>query len=214
LVLWSVCVAGCATAQNTPAQDLAWERWRECSHFSNITLKEIRANGQVWAYTGDGSYNLGAWRECMQEALVKQRAAGQISSTAGPELSATSLKELIRFAYLTNEPPPPGTFLRSTGFSNMPPNKTEFAARSTVTFFYAISQVGRAFDGQILWLGPNGEAARKTNRLLDQTAAGGTYSWWTDSLPATATEPGSWIVELWLNGSLAGRYPFTVWPPR
>jgi len=34
LVAMMAASAGCATMANTPAQDLAWERWRACDHFS------------------------------------------------------------------------------------------------------------------------------------------------------------------------------------
>jgi len=39
--------AGCATAINTPAQDLAWERWRACDHFTAVTLDRIDLDGRI-----------------------------------------------------------------------------------------------------------------------------------------------------------------------
>jgi len=37
----------CATARNTPAQDLAWERWRGCDHFTAVTIDRIDLDGRI-----------------------------------------------------------------------------------------------------------------------------------------------------------------------
>ncbi len=39
--------AGCATARNTVAQDLAWERWKACDHFTAVTLDRIELDGRI-----------------------------------------------------------------------------------------------------------------------------------------------------------------------
>ncbi|HXJ82457.1 MAG TPA: hypothetical protein VMS64_27700 [Candidatus Methylomirabilis sp.] len=38
---------GCATGVNTRAQDLAWERWKACDHFSTIALDRIDPDGRL-----------------------------------------------------------------------------------------------------------------------------------------------------------------------
>ena len=47
LVAMMAASAGCATMANTPAQDLAWERWRACDHFSTISLERIEPDGRL-----------------------------------------------------------------------------------------------------------------------------------------------------------------------
>ncbi len=64
-------LTACATMANTPAQDLAWERWQKCNHFRLITLKEIKTDGQIWVWVGDGGEQT-AWRECDRKAREEQ----------------------------------------------------------------------------------------------------------------------------------------------
>jgi hypothetical protein len=218
-VMSTVGFTACASLKNTPAQDQAWERWQQCKHFPNITLKEIRANGEVWVFTGDGSHNLGPWRTCMQDALAAQRAAGRTHDLQLP-LGAAEVHELVRFAYFTTQPPVQGTFLRSAVLSNMPPKATSFTKGAPVTFFYAVTQLGRVLDTEILWTNPKGDLVKSTKHVIDQSRVAGTSSWvWrTDThlpssrLPSPVIE-GSWSVELIVDGHKAGRYDFTVAAP-
>ena len=39
--------SACASVRNTPAQDLAWERWRACDHFATVTLDRIELDGRL-----------------------------------------------------------------------------------------------------------------------------------------------------------------------
>jgi len=40
--------AGCASIQNTPTQDLAYDRWRSCaSSLSGTALERVDANGRI-----------------------------------------------------------------------------------------------------------------------------------------------------------------------
>ncbi|HEV2055872.1 MAG TPA: hypothetical protein VGV06_11965 [Methylomirabilota bacterium] len=66
--------AGCAAARNTPAQDLAWERWGACSHFSTITIERIELDGRlvVAAYEVDGA----RFSACVREAADDQIRRG------------------------------------------------------------------------------------------------------------------------------------------
>ena len=57
LLVLMVMATGCATAGNTPAQELAWERWGACNHFSTITLDRVDQDGRivVTGYQVDGA---------------------------------------------------------------------------------------------------------------------------------------------------------------
>ncbi len=66
--------AGCAAARNTPAQDLAWERWGACNHLSTISLDRIEMDGRlvVNAYEVDGA----RFAACVREAADDQIRRG------------------------------------------------------------------------------------------------------------------------------------------
>jgi len=65
---------GAACAPMTPAQNLAWDRWRTCDHFVTIHLVQILPSGDVVA-TGR-EYDAAPFSTCMQEVLVQQRSQG------------------------------------------------------------------------------------------------------------------------------------------
>ena len=71
LLVLMVMATGCATAGNTPAQVLAWERWGACNRFNTVTLDRVDQDGRlvVTAYQVDGA----SFTTCVQEA-----AAGQV----------------------------------------------------------------------------------------------------------------------------------------
>jgi len=66
--------AGCASARNTPAQDLAWERWMTCDHFVALTLDRIDRDGRlvVKAYESEAA----AFSACVREAATDQVRRG------------------------------------------------------------------------------------------------------------------------------------------
>jgi hypothetical protein len=74
LSLMLVAAAGCAVARNTPAQDLAWERWGVCNHFSTITFERIELDGRlvVAAYEVDHA----RFAACVREAADEQIRRG------------------------------------------------------------------------------------------------------------------------------------------
>jgi hypothetical protein len=67
-------VVGCAVARNTPAQELAWERWGACNHFSTITLDRIELDGRLVAngFEVDGA----RFSACVGEAAAEQVRRG------------------------------------------------------------------------------------------------------------------------------------------
>jgi len=62
--------AGCAAARNTLAQELAWERWGACNHFSTVTLDRVELDGRlvVTGYQVDGA----RFSACVREAAADQ----------------------------------------------------------------------------------------------------------------------------------------------
>lgn len=203
--------AGCASMGNTPAQDLAWERWQKCNHFPELRLKEIRPNGEVWVQWTNGQTATRQWQECMQNALQEQQQAGKLAPGVQPAISASEIRDLVRFAYFTNAPPTPGTYLRTALSTNMPPDVKEFPGTAPVTFIYGINQVGRILTIQTRWVRPDGALVRTIDRKLDQTGRAGTFTWQTQALdPPDLTQTGTWTVELLINGQPVGRYTFTL----
>jgi TolA-binding protein len=79
--------AGCAAARNAPAQDLAWERWGTCNHFSTITLERIELDGRlvVNAYEVD---------QARFAACVREAADDQIRRGAAPVPQAVVLVKI------------------------------------------------------------------------------------------------------------------------
>ncbi len=73
--------AGCASS--TPAQDLAWARWKTCDHFATIRLESIRLDGQIVA-TG-AEYEAAPFTACVQQAAAEQARQGL---AVGPDSSA------------------------------------------------------------------------------------------------------------------------------
>ena len=74
LFMMVVVVAGCATVANTPAQDLAWERWKACDHFSMIVLDRVDLDGRL-VVTGY-EYEVRPFTACVREAAAAQVRRG------------------------------------------------------------------------------------------------------------------------------------------
>jgi hypothetical protein len=72
--------SGCATLGNTPAQELAWERWGVCNRFTTITLERIEPDGRVVV----ASYEVDSapFAACMQAAADAQIRRG---ASLGPQ---------------------------------------------------------------------------------------------------------------------------------
>src|SRR5262249_59461172 len=69
--------AGCATMANTPAQNLAWERWRACDRFSTISLERIEPDGRL-IVTGYETEAI-AFTTCVREAATEQTRRGVVA---------------------------------------------------------------------------------------------------------------------------------------
>ena len=71
---------GCATLGNTPAQDLAWERWRACDHFATISLERIDMDGRL--VVAGHHIEAAAFTTCVGETATEQARRGVVA--AGP----------------------------------------------------------------------------------------------------------------------------------
>jgi len=80
ILLMVVMAAACATVRNTPAQDLAWERWKACDQFTAVTLERIDLDGRL-VVTGYES-EAAPFTACVREAAAAQVRRGV---GAGPE---------------------------------------------------------------------------------------------------------------------------------
>lgn len=201
--------AGCAGLSNTPAQDLAWERWKQCDKFPTITLKDIKPNGEIWIWTQYGA-DLAAYRDCARAALAEQIRAGRLTAPSTPPVTAHDAKLLVKFAYFTDQPPSEGTFLHTTFGRNMPPEVKIFGEGSRVTFFYALNQAGRVLKTTSNWIGPDGRVAKTVDQTVSQMRRPGQWTWRTQHAQAELSAPGRWVVELLIDGHPVGSYEFVV----
>lgn len=73
-VVLGILAAGCATSGNTPAQNLALERWGACNHSGTISLERVDLDGRlvVLAYQVDGV----PFAACVEEAAAAQVRRG------------------------------------------------------------------------------------------------------------------------------------------
>ena len=64
----SLLLAGCASFQNTPAQDLAWSRWTACrAQVTDTEVNRVQLDGRIsfW-YSGPGQRQ--SMLECLRQA--------------------------------------------------------------------------------------------------------------------------------------------------
>ncbi len=212
--LLAVATLSACAASLSPAQQMTWDAYKACQAEGPSTrLDRVQPDGTWYVEGREGE--VFKVNDCMMRYREKAQVASRITLTPGSPLTESKAKELVRFAYLTNEAPQPGTPLRLDSPGKMPPKRTEFIGGTPVTFFFALENVNSLFDGQIVWLDPKGVRVRRATWSQEQSGAGGSGVWWTDTLPvSTGLEPGTWTVELLVNNVVAGRYPFTVTPPK
>jgi len=134
-VLCVACAELPASLRNTPAQELAFERWKECNHFATVRLKEIRPDGQIWVnYTSSGE--LARWQQCDRETRTRQKGSRPSASAPTDPLTpatpaprsdayARTLSDKIKLAYFTAERPAPSTII-DEALSNAPPRHRQF----------------------------------------------------------------------------------------
>jgi hypothetical protein len=69
---------GCATVGNSPAQDLAWERWQTCDRFSTISLERIDMDGRL-IVTGQ-AMEAAAFTACVRDSAAAQGRQGVVAA--------------------------------------------------------------------------------------------------------------------------------------
>jgi len=74
LLIVVITAVGCATARNTLAQDLAWERWKACDRFSTIALDRIDLDGRL-VVTGH-EHEAAPFTSCVRAAAADQSHRG------------------------------------------------------------------------------------------------------------------------------------------
>jgi hypothetical protein len=74
LLILAMIGAGCASVRNTPAQDLAWERWKVCDHFAAITLQQIESDGRL--VVAGYEHEARPFTMCVREAAAEQARRG------------------------------------------------------------------------------------------------------------------------------------------
>jgi hypothetical protein len=84
LAVVAVLGSACATTGNTRAQDLAWERWRTCDHFSTIALDRIDLDGRL--VVKGQQVEAGPFTACVAEAAADQVRRGVTDRPAAPLL--------------------------------------------------------------------------------------------------------------------------------
>ena len=69
---------GCATLGNSPAQELAWERWQACDRFSTISLERIEMDGRL-IVTGQ-ALEAAPFTACVRESAAAQVRQGVVAA--------------------------------------------------------------------------------------------------------------------------------------
>jgi len=69
-----VAMVGCATVPNTPAQQLAWQRWQARKPSGTIALGRVEQDGRL-VVTGH-QYEATLFTKCVEEAMVDQVRRG------------------------------------------------------------------------------------------------------------------------------------------
>jgi hypothetical protein len=206
-------LAACAPQLNRQ-QSITWDAYKACQAEGPSTLLE-RVNEQGGWYIFGREGEVFKVNQCMIRYRDEVRRAGRTTPSTGPALTAATAQELVRFAYLTHEPPKSGTRLSSAALGNMPPRRSEFAVGAPITFFFGLNNANSLFDGQIIWTDGKGAVVRRSIRPLEQGSGTSEWLWWTDTLPPfDGMEAGNWSVEFLLNNVSVGHYPFSVVPQR
>ncbi len=92
ILVWSslsvpLLAVGCASLPNTPAQDLAWERWRKCGGVAAVRIEEVRPNGQI-SYWYKGPADRRAFDECHRTLAAQQEQRPGALRILGPRSNA------------------------------------------------------------------------------------------------------------------------------
>lgn len=182
--------------QSTPQQEATWDAMRACDHFPGVWIDRVEADGRYWVKQN----NYGNWR-LFQDCVAKYRAE---SSKA--QYATAQPKDLVFRAYLIRVAPT-GTL------QTLPEPVSQFKVDQPVTFFLNLYKSGRTPMGKFKWYKPDGTLAAQQDRVLRDSTATSTRTWFAHVLPSVNVQvPGEWSLELTIDDQIIGRYPFTVTP--
>ena len=110
-----------ACLSNTLAQDLAFERWQQCSTYPTVTLKEVRTDGQVSVWYDPRQFaEYAAYQQCMRSAAAGQASKRPAAENAGlgpspmlPPAEAPEWRRGHEWAFRWKSEKGTGTFIRS-----------------------------------------------------------------------------------------------------
>jgi hypothetical protein len=84
-VLIGLAAAGCASVQNTPAQDAVWAAYNQCRAegrvSSNVQLMRVDPDGRAYYQTYTSSYGGADFEGCLKEKIAAR--AGATKKKAG-----------------------------------------------------------------------------------------------------------------------------------
>jgi hypothetical protein len=167
--VFAVLLPGCATMQNTLAQDLAWERWEKC-RISGVNVSRIEPTGRIWVtYPADDGRALREWQECDRKAAAEQgqrrspaqaTAAGASTDRGGhaavaaDATSAPTWKVGHEWAYRYDQPSGTGTFTWRVDRTEMLDNRPHWVIKTgTREIFYRHSDLAyshETVEGQLV----------------------------------------------------------------
>ncbi|MDO8477320.1 MAG: hypothetical protein Q7W02_14210 [Candidatus Rokubacteria bacterium] len=183
--------------QNTPQQDATMDAMRACDHFPGVWIDRVEADGRYWVkQNNDGNYRL------FQDCVAKYRA-----DSSKAQYATAQPKDLVVRAYVIKVTPPTGTL------QTFPEPVSQFKADQPATFFLNLYKSGRTPMGKFKWYKPDGTLAAQQDRVLRDSTATSTRTWFTQVLPSVNVQvPGEWPLELTIDDQIIARYPFTVTP--
>jgi len=77
-LLFALVLTGCASLQNTPAQDRAWSAYQVCrtETGSNAVMQRVDPDGRYYVLCSDRCARWGEFTSCMAAKVRAQKAAG------------------------------------------------------------------------------------------------------------------------------------------
>lgn len=201
-------LSSCATAppvnDATPANDprsLAQEQWDNCSHFPSVELVEITSAGQLIVRDKQHSFPRLAYSRCVISVAAKQVFDGRRDP-----------RDIVRYAYFTNKPPPRGSISVIAG--QLPVWANQFDPEQGVTFFYALMGLNERVKVTLVWHTPQGGVYSSTTQFVGPTGPNARWTWRTKRIALPKGRPGSWSVQMFIQGLPAGEYQFQVLKPK
>jgi hypothetical protein len=232
-------VAGCAAAQNTLAQDLAWARVQSCKRFSTVNVDRVDPNGTVWvSYQSPGEHRL--WVDCMTEAAKKQGSSvamlPPVAATPASEVanafpaSAPLWKPGFEWAYRYDSPAGSGTYVSTVDREELVGGTRYWVLKAgTINTFYRASDLASSHEtvGGVLvykydpprlhfkWPlspGVTWEQTIKSERPQDRTTSEVNHAWTVEAQETVTVPAGTFqAVKIVERNKRTGRIVSELW---